>query len=65
MNNFRSLNKISLYSIDFVHFILEYYHFPIGNVFLELESAKYVQLNALDISLWFTINNEVNSVMNK
>ncbi|CAM4908878.1 unnamed protein product [Rotaria socialis] len=55
----RALNIVSLYSIDFVHSILEYFHFTIGNVYLELEHAKYVQLNALDLTLWFKMNNEL------
>ncbi|CAF2106329.1 unnamed protein product [Rotaria magnacalcarata] len=57
----RALNIVSLYSIDFVHSILEYFHFTIGNVYLELEHAKYVQLNALDLVLWFKMNNELAS----
>ncbi|CAF4331629.1 unnamed protein product [Rotaria sp. Silwood2] len=60
----QSLNNISLYSIDFVRFILEHYHFPIGNIFLALDNAKHAQLNTLDLSLWFTMDNELSSVSN-
>ncbi|CAF3420910.1 unnamed protein product [Rotaria sp. Silwood1] len=60
----QSLNSITLYSIDFVRFILEHYHFPIGNVFLALDNAKYAQLNTLDLSYWFTLDNELPSASN-
>ncbi|UJR33189.1 hypothetical protein I4U23_020644 [Adineta vaga] len=57
--NIRSLNNIILYSIDFVRTILEQYHFPVSNVFLALEKAKFTQIYASDLSLWFTIDNEL------
>lgn len=59
MNNLQISNHIKLYTIDFVHSILEHYHFPIRNVFLLLEKVKYIQLNLSDLSLWFMSDNEV------
>ncbi|CAF1052400.1 unnamed protein product [Adineta ricciae] len=56
--NNRSLNNIVLYSTGFVQSILEHYHFPAKNVFLMLEKAKFIQLYASDLSLWFRMDNE-------
>jgi hypothetical protein len=50
---------MALYTIDFVRYILERHHFPIMNVFLALEKAKFAQIYTLDLSLWFTMDNEV------
>jgi hypothetical protein len=54
------MNNIELYTIDFVRYILERHQFSIINVFLALEKAKFAQIYALDLSLWFTTDNEVN-----
>ena len=55
----RYSNEIALYTLDFVRYILQHYNFPINNVFLALENAKYARLHVSDLSLWFTMNNEV------
>jgi hypothetical protein len=57
--NIQSLNNIALYTIEFVRYILERYHFSLGNIFLALEKAKFAQLNLSDLSLWFTSDIEV------
>jgi hypothetical protein len=54
-----SRRSIELYTIDFVRYILERHQYPIINVFLALEKAKFAQIYALDVSLWFTTDNEV------
>jgi hypothetical protein len=57
-------NSIALYTLDFVGYILEHYHFPASNVFVALENAKRAQLHASDLALWFARDNEVNNILN-
>ncbi|CAF3650282.1 unnamed protein product [Rotaria socialis] len=57
----RYSNEIALYTLDFVRYILQHYNFPINNVFRALENAKYARLHVLDLPLWFTMNNELNT----
>ncbi|CAM4747020.1 unnamed protein product [Rotaria magnacalcarata] len=57
----RYSNEIALCTLDFVRYILQHYNFPINNVFLALENAKYARLHVLDLPLWFTMNNELNT----
>ena len=54
-----SCRSIELYTIDFVRYILERRQYPIVNIFLALEKAKFAQIYALDLSLWFTTDNEL------
>ncbi len=53
------MNNITLYSIDFVRYILERHHFPIMKIFIALENAKVAQMYASDLSKWFSMDNEV------
>ena len=55
-------NRIALYPLDFVDYILKHYNFQVADVFLALENAKDVQLHATDLAQWFTIDNEVNNL---
>ncbi len=56
-------NRIALYPLDFVDYILKHYNFQVANVFLALENAKDVQLHTTDLALWFTIDNEVDNLI--
>ncbi len=52
-------NSIALYTLDFVDYILKHYNFPVANVFVALENAKHAELQASDLAVWFTMDNEV------
>ena len=55
----KNVESIALYTIDFVRYILERHYFPISNVYLALETAKYAQVYSSDLALWFATDNQV------
>ena len=60
--NMQNSNKIALYTLDFVDYILKRYNFQFANVSLAFENAKRAQLHRPDLAAWFAANNEVNNI---
>lgn len=54
--------QIHLYTIDFVRYILERHYFPVANVFIELDKAKFALIYEQDLSNWFANDNKLSQI---